>query len=148
LAGSARSARGGALGVELEAELGDVAELKERRRHELVLCRGVLHFLDQGRREAAIAALQAASAPGGRNAIAVFDRDAPVPEDLRGLVRSLLGAEELRELYGGWQIERCESRISEDRHLGGIRHRHSILRFTARAPLSGASRGDGKADAA
>jgi Tellurite resistance protein TehB len=112
----------------------DVAEFTPSHKYELVLCRGVLHFIDADRWPQAIAALQGATAPDGVNAISVFDDGLPVPDDLRPLVRKVASTDELRRWYAGWSIEHAEPYVLEDEHPCGSRHRHSVLRFRARRP--------------
>jgi Tellurite resistance protein TehB len=112
----------------------DLAEFTPSDEYDLVLCRGVLHFIDAGRWPQAIAALQSATAPGGLDAISVFDDGLPVPDDLKPLVRKVASTDELRRWYAGWSIEHAEQYVLEDEHPYGSRHRHSVLRFRARRP--------------
>jgi SAM-dependent methyltransferase len=100
--------------------------------YDLILCRGVLHFLTVKERANAMKCLQRSTKRRGLHALAVFDEHLPIPQDLAALVPSPVSSHELEYAYRGWRIEKGESYVLNDEHAGGIRHRHSILRFNAR----------------
>lgn len=120
--------------VEIRAWVADIIDLSLSPTYDLVICRGVLHFLTPGDVGLAVSNLKQATAPMGVNAISVFDDRSPIPRDLRELVLAPISAVQLRRWYGDWIVNRCEGYFLEDEHPGGIHHRHSILRFLARKP--------------
>jgi 2-polyprenyl-3-methyl-5-hydroxy-6-metoxy-1,4-benzoquinol methylase len=118
----------------LNAWVDDVCNFESPGEYDLVICRGVLHFLSPDQSRVAVANLQSATTPSGLNAISIFDDKLPIPDDLKPLVRSVRSEEDLCQQYAGWQIRKCESYVLADEHSGGIAHRHSILRLLAKAP--------------
>jgi 2-polyprenyl-3-methyl-5-hydroxy-6-metoxy-1,4-benzoquinol methylase len=125
-------ARAQQLGVTLSIWQENLESYAPAIKYEAVLCRGVLHFLAPRQWDYALSMIQRATMPTGWNALSTFDDALPVPADLAPVVRRVLRANELQEIYCDWEIIQSDSYVLCDEHPGGIRHRHSITRFLAR----------------
>lgn len=123
-----------AAGVALNAWVADVVDIASEPAYDLVICRGVLHFLSPRDLVKAISNLKKVTTPGGLNAISVFDDGLPIPLDLRPLVLTTPSKSQMERWYSKWHVRRCESYVLDDHHPGGIHHRHSILRFLTERP--------------
>ena len=118
----------------LSVRQDDVRDLEIGSAYDLIICRGVLHFVEPDAWQRIFSRLRAATAVGGWHALSVFTDAVPVPPDLAPIVRGIFREGELRELYADWDVESAESYILEDEHPGGVRHRHAIDRLIARKP--------------
>lgn len=124
-------------GADVRLWIGDLRAMPLRRRYELVICYGVLHFLTQAERTTAYDALASWTAPGGLLAIASFNAAVPIPDDLRPLMpEPPEDSDELRDQFTRWEPVMSRSHVYEDEHEGGIRHTHSIDRLIVRAPTT------------
>jgi len=124
-------------GLEIDAWVQDAHDFEFDRTYGLIICHGVLHFLEPGDCDQFLEELRHHTEGGGYNVHTVFTDRLPTPPDLRPFVRRHFKEGEIRDIYRNWIIERFESYIKEDQHPGGLEHRHSINKLVARKPFDG-----------
>jgi ADP-ribosyl-[dinitrogen reductase] hydrolase len=124
-------------GLEIDAWVQDVRDFEFDRTYGLIICHGVLHFLERGDCDRFLEELRRHTVSGGYNVHTVFTDRLPTPRDLKPFVRRHFKEGEIRDIYSNWLIERFESYVKEDHHPGGAQHRHSINKLVARKPCDG-----------
>jgi tellurite methyltransferase len=134
--GAVEAARDTVRGLGLEATVyqSDIRAIAAVGVYDLIICRGLLHFLEPTDWPSIFRALRRATVPGGWHALSVFTNELPIPADLAPLVRGVFAKGQLRDWYPHWDGERYESYILEDDHPGNISHRHAIDRMIVGRP--------------
>jgi SAM-dependent methyltransferase len=114
----------------------DLLAYEPDRSFDLVLCYGVLHFLDGRQRAEAYRRIRAWTSPGGTVSIVMFNELVPIPDDLRELiVDPPPDSSELLQAFSDWKVLRHLGYVYDDVHdAGRIRHRHAIDRMIAAKP--------------
>lgn len=73
--------------------------------------------------------------PGGYNVVAAFTNRLPIPPVHKYLTATLLQANDFKQMYSDWQIERFEDDILTEAHpTSKIVHKHGICRILTRRP--------------
>ena len=136
-------------GVRVNAITADVREYVPSGPYELIICNGVLHYVQE--KEQVVAGLQAATRPGGINVISLWSSYTPVPA-CHDAVPVFLGDEDgvVTKLYQGWHTELLyfERGKAETAHSDLPAHQHSHIKLIARKPLAGLARLAGPASSA
>lgn len=123
-------------GVHLNMQVADIAEYRPEGLFDLVICNGVLHYIDD--KESVIETMQAVTRPGGLNVISLWSAYTEVPgcharvpvycDDESGVVLAR---------YGQWRKEICyfERDKPESAHEEMPEHSHSHIKMIARKPM-------------
>ena len=130
-------ARAGSRDLEIDAWVQDIREFKFDRSYGLILCHGVLHFLEPRFCNQFLEVMRRHTAQCGLNVHTVFTNRLKPPSDLTPFLQRIFKEGEIRDMYRDWEIELFESYIKVDEHPGGIRHRHPINKLVARKPCDG-----------
>jgi tellurite methyltransferase len=124
-------------GVQVGVTVADIREFAPSGRYDVVICNGVLHYLDE--KEQVVARMQDATLPGGIDVISLWSTYTAVPDchdsapvfcdDEQGVVT---------KLYQGWHKELVyfERDKVETSHSDLPSHRHSHIKLIARKPLA------------
>jgi tellurite methyltransferase len=128
--------RAQAQNLAVDAHVKDLRSYTIAGEYDLIIAHGVLHLLEPIHRNALIAQMQMQTKPGGYNVAVAFTDTLPSPEDLAPFTIGLFREGELFERYAGWDLLRATSYVLEDKHPGGIRHRHPINKLVARRPAA------------
>ena len=121
-------------GLPVQAEVADLRTWQVSGEFDLVVSDGVLHLVEQEHADRLLAALQAATVPGGWHLIKIFTTRIPPPPELAAFHIGLREPEQIFDLYRGWKFRIRDSYIYEDEHPGGIRHRHPADKLLAQKP--------------
>jgi trans-aconitate methyltransferase len=114
----------------------DVRQAEFGTDYDVVLCNGVLHYVNDAERQALLARIQAATAPGGYNMVMAFTDHTPVPE-CHQIIDVYCDREEglIKRAYETWQHTALLTRDKpETSHPGFPPHTHSMVRVLARKP--------------
>ena len=101
---------------------------------DLIVSHGCLHLVGRNDWGVVLERIQANTAARGYNIISVFTDVVPAPEDLRELMIGLFHEGELFEFYSGWNTLGHGSRVFEDEHPRGSKHRHASNWIVAQKP--------------
>lgn len=126
--------RAAARNVSVEAWTSDIADFEFHRDFGLVMTHGLLHLIEADVCDRFLRAARTHTLPGGTHVHVVFTDAIPPPPDLAPFVRRPFHEGELRELYADWHVEQFSTYVKEDRHPGGLQHRHPINKLVARKP--------------
>lgn len=99
--------------------------------HDLIVAHGCLHLIERDRWRNLIGQMKAHTCIGGYNVIAVFTDAIPSPPDLAEFTVGLFKEGELFEYYNDWRIVLQQSYVLEDKHPGGLKHRHPVNKIVA-----------------
>ena len=102
--------------------------------YDLIMSHGCLHLIEREHWAKLIRKMQANTKRNGYNIVAVFTDRLPPPTDLQKFTIGLFKEGELFDYYRDWRIVSQDSRIFEDEHPGGVRHRHASNRILAQKP--------------
>jgi len=120
-------------GAEVEAVHGDVSAYEPGGPFDVVVCNGVLHYVED--KLPVIERMQAATAPGGLNVISVWSTYSPVPEP-HMVVPVFCDDEDgtITKSYSGWDTELLyfERGKPETSHSTAEPHVHSHIKLIAR----------------
>jgi tellurite methyltransferase len=123
--------------ITLNAVCGRVEQLAIRQDYDLVLCHGILHFLEPAVMLDVIARLKARTVEGGVHIITVSSYDSldSVIEPLReqGHLNSLRPGQ-LLDIYSDWDCVGFERYIKRDHHPGQGYHVHPIEKIIVQRP--------------
>lgn len=104
--------------------------------YEVVICNGLLHYVDDGVKADVLSTIQECTAPGGYNLVFAFsDRD-PVPSCHR-IVDVYCDAEDgiVASTYRRWRHQVVTERGKLDKsHVDFPPHRHSFIKLLAQKP--------------
>lgn len=97
------------LGIPIKIIQEDVARFIPDKQYDVVLATMVLHFLYEQEAIKVLRTMQNSTAPEGLNIIAVYTDKNPI-----GLRPYQFAMEELKSMYHGWEILRCEEFLGEE----------------------------------
>lgn len=124
------------VGVRLNIHNLDATDFWPSSKYDVIICNGLLHYIAD--KPAIIARLQAATAPGGYNAVSLWSDRTPVPECHR-VVDAYSEAEDgvVTALYKNWVSigSWMERGKPETGHPGFGPHSHSFIKFIAKKDL-------------
>ncbi|TPG17169.1 class I SAM-dependent methyltransferase [Pedococcus bigeumensis] len=119
-------------GAEVTVTKGDLNTLQVRGQFDLVICNGVLHYVEDKR--AACRTLQSMTAPGGANLVSLWSSHTPVPE-CHQIIPTFPDAEEgdVRDSYRTWRksLMYLERGRLEQSHDDMSPHVHSFIKMFA-----------------
>jgi tellurite methyltransferase len=128
-------------GVQVGVTVADIREFAPSGRYDVVICNGVLHYLDE--KEQVVARMQDATLPGGIDVISLWSTYTAVP-DCHDSAPVFCDDEEgvVTKLYQGWHKELVyfERDKVETSHSDLPSHRHSHIKLIARKPAGSARR--------
>ena len=120
------------LGVEVRGTVGDIAQFRFDKKHDVVLSVAVLNLMKREEADELVRSIKANTEEGGLNAINVFTELVP-----REGVQFLYESNELRDLYKDWEIVTYrEHQSSMHKHENWPPHRHTNADLLARKPRS------------
>ncbi|WP_029006433.1 methyltransferase domain-containing protein [Azorhizobium doebereinerae] len=131
----ARLAQGARL--DIEAVCGRVEQFQLLHQYDLVLCHGILHFLDRSTALSTVSKLKVNTAQGGIHLITIakFDSSDDIP---RSFVEqghpNTLTANNLLRAYEDWSCVAHERYVKRDHHPGGGYHLHPIDKLAFQRP--------------
>jgi tellurite methyltransferase len=97
------------LGVSIKIIQDDISQFFPDKQYDVVLATMVIHFLLEQEAIKVIGTMQNFTAPEGLNVIAVYTDKNPV-----GLRPYQFAMEELKDMYQGWEIVRCEEFLGQE----------------------------------
>jgi SAM-dependent methyltransferase len=111
----------------------DAASFEPQKQYDVIICSGLLHYLDPTQQIRALATLKAATASGGLNLVTMFTDHTPVPDCHRILdVFPDRNEELLANAYGEWAAVKILDREKLDSsHRDFPPHRHSFIKILA-----------------
>jgi tellurite methyltransferase len=122
-------------GAAVNVEVADICEYEPDGEFDLIICNGVLHYIDDKR--TVVRRMQMATRHGGINVVSLWSTHTPVPEchtrvpvfcdDEDGVVAELYREWPKKLLY----YERAKQEVS---HTGMPSHSHSHIKLIARKP--------------
>ena len=128
-------------GVGVNVAVADVAEFQPEGHYDVVLCNGVLHYVEA--KATVVRAMQAATCPGGINVVSLWSSYTSVP-DCHQLVPVYVDDERgiVTNLYEEWHSEFLyyEREKTETSHSDMPAHSHSHIKLIARKPAGGTGR--------
>jgi len=120
-------------GVRLRIWNTDARSFEPADTYDVIICNGLLHYVED--KATIVRRMQAATVPGGLNAVSLWSTFTPVPEPHRG-VEVHCDDEDgvVVALYDGWDYESLyfERDKLEMSHPGLAPHRHSYIKLIAR----------------
>jgi tellurite methyltransferase len=123
-------------GVMIRVVNGDITRSMESGDFDVILCQGVLHYVED--KPKLLAEIKLHTKPGGLNAISCFTDVTPVPS-YHKRVPVFPDREEgdIANAYSTWTIEfkLLERGVSEHSHLTFEPHLHSFIKLIARKPI-------------
>lgn len=123
-----------AKGLSIRTEVRDMREYHFHESFDLIVSHGCLHLIERPCWRPLLGRFKEHTQRGGYNVVAVFTDAMEPPDDLRGFCLGLFHEGELFEQYEDWIPYRRQSYTIDDRHPGGMRHRHPINKIVARKP--------------
>jgi len=109
----------------------DALEFEPDVGYDVVICTAVLHYFSAEQAKRLMRKMKQYTNEGGINLLTVFTKDdqgfKQYPE-----FHFFEDEEELREMYGDWQILKCERYTKEEEHGGSEPHVHDIAVLLAR----------------
>ncbi len=123
-------------GLSIDARVADLRGSIITDEFDLIIAHGILHLLEPASRDRLLQQVQAHTAPGGYNVVAVFTDTLLPPDDLAPFTLGLFREGELFKRYAGWNLLEQRSYILHDEHPGGVRHQHPINKLVAQRPCA------------
>lgn len=127
-------------GLAIETEVADLATYKVEGVWDLVLCHGVIDYLDNATWRKLLTNVKQQTAPGGFNAYTcmLFTAEYPAgPEFIAGGFKHSLAQEELADFYNDWRLVRHDRYVKWDQHPGIPIHCHPVDKVVAQKPGPG-----------
>lgn len=121
-----------ASGTQLNAFIADLTDYQFERNYDVIVCFGTLHFVDKSDWKRFINVAKAHTNIGGIHIIQIFTDVVPASEDIAPFAIGLAKDEEIKELYGDWEILQFKSYIFEDEHPNVPKHLHASNKIVAR----------------
>jgi tellurite methyltransferase len=124
--------------VTLEATLADVTAYEPAGEFDIILCNGLLQYIDEDSKISLIKRMQRATRPGGINVISVWSTFSEVPDSHSHV--PIFGEPEdgpVSRMYSTWQLELryFERHKRETSHPTEQDHVHSHIKLIARKPV-------------
>lgn len=129
-------------GITLETEVANLETYKVEGTWDVILCHGVIDYLDNARWRELLTEVKAHTRPGGFNAYTcmLFTDEYPAgPEFIAGGFKHSLAQEELAEFYNDWQMVRHDRYVKWDQHPGIPIHCHPVDKVVAKKPGAGST---------
>ena len=119
-------------GVSINSQVVDMRKFEFTSSYDVIIAHGCLHLIPRIDWSELLVRIKEHTRNFGFNIIVVFTNKLPPPEDLRPFHVGLFDEGELYDFYQDWEIVESRSYILEDKHPGGIQHRHPINKLVAR----------------
>jgi tellurite methyltransferase len=124
-------------GVSVSAEVADIVTYEPDGQYDIVICNGVLHYIDDKDKGSVVERMQMATRAGGINVISLWSTYTPVP-DCHEIVPVFCDDEDgvVVRSYEKWikELLRFERDKPETSHSGMPSHTHSHIKLIARKP--------------
>jgi tellurite methyltransferase len=120
--------------LNIDARIDDMLTYNFEKYFNLIVCTGCLHLIKRKEWQKVLLDMKKYTSRGGFHVVGVFTDELPEPEDQRGLMVGLFKEGELSTYYTDWEIIESKSKVFEDEHINGIRHKHASNSIIARKP--------------
>ncbi len=119
-------------GTQLNAFVADLTKFRFEQNYDLIVCFGTLHFVDKSDWKKFINEAKIHTNVGGIHIIQIFTDVVPASEDIAPFAIGLAKDEEIKELYGDWEVLQFKSYVFEDEHPNVPKHIHASNKIVAR----------------
>lgn len=119
-------------GVQLNSFCADLTKYNFKQNYDLIISFGTLHFVSKNDWKSFIDKAKKHTNVGGIHIVQLFTDVVPASEDIAPFAIGLAKDEEIKELYGDWEILQFKSYVFEDEHPGVPKHLHASNKIVAR----------------
>jgi len=118
--------------VQITAWAQDLTRFAFDRPYDLVMSFGTLHFVEKAQWKKFIHNAKENTNANGIHIIQLFTNALPASPDIAPFAVGLADDEEIKSLYGDWEIMQFKSYTFEDEHPGAPKHFHASNKIVAR----------------
>lgn len=118
--------------IKVNAWVQDLTTFEFCQPYDLIISHGVLHLVEKHDWQKIINDIKDNTNQGGLNIIGIFTNKLPATPDNAPFTKALFEEGELKELYPDWEIISFNAYVFEDKHPGGIQHKHATNSIIAR----------------
>jgi len=119
-------------GLAINAWIQDLQEFKFRKKYDLIMTHGTLHFVTKDEWKRFLSKAKENTNQNGIHIIQIFTNKIPASSEIAPFVNGIADEGELEKVYKDWEILQSKSYIFDDEHLGVPKHQHSANKIVAR----------------
>lgn len=120
------------IGVNVNAQVCDLANYFFNKKYDLIMSFGTLHFTEKASWRKFLADAKENTNIGGIHIIQLFTNKVPASPDISPYAVGLADESEIKEIYRDWKILQFKAYVFEDEHPGVPKHLHAANKIVAR----------------